>query len=76
MTNVTLGQQMQLRLEALEITESELANRLEVPRTNVHNWVSDKHLPDFKMIKRIGVELNCSMDYLAGYTQDPERVRR
>lgn len=59
-----LGEQIKKRRIELNITQEELANKLNVTRSAVSNWETEKNYPDLQTIVNISDELNISLDAL------------
>lgn len=67
MANNTLGQNIAHFREALGLSQSELARRLNVSSQAVSRW-EHGGLPDTALLPRIARELNCSLDALFSLT--------
>ena len=61
---MNLGEQIRNRRKELNITQEELANKLNVTRSAVSNWETEKNFPDLQTIVYISDELNVSLDVL------------
>ena len=61
---MNLGEQIKKRRIELNITQEELANKLNVTRSAVSNWETEKNYPDLQTIVNISDELNISLDAL------------
>ena len=59
-----LGEQIKKRRIELNITQEKLANKLNVTRSAVSNWETEKNYPDLQTIVNISDELNISLDAL------------
>lgn len=77
MANNTLGQNVARFREALGLSQSELARRLNVSSQAVSRW-EHGGLPDTALLPRIARELNCSLDALfslsSAHTADVQEV--
>lgn len=61
---MNLGEQIKRRRKELNITQEELAKKLNVTRSAVSNWETEKNYPDLQTIVYISDELNISLDVL------------
>ena len=61
---MNLGEQIKNRRKELNITQEELAKKLNVTRSAVSNWETEKNYPDLQTIVYISDELNISLDVL------------
>ena len=61
---MNLGEQIKKRRIELNTTQEELANKLNVTRSAVSNWETEKNYPDLQTIVNISDELNISLDTL------------
>ena len=60
--------------EALKITQTQLAEKIERSRVTVMRWENGDRLPDTDEIKSLALALNTSISYLTGETDDPNYV--
>ena len=56
-------------LEERDLTQSALAKTLDIQRSNVSEFLSDKHTPSFDCFVKMLYFFNCSADYLLGLTE-------
>lgn len=49
-----------------ELTQEELAKKLNTSRSNIANYENDKNMPSVDMLEKLSKILNCSIDYLMG----------
>ncbi len=61
---MTLGQKLKLLLKENNMTQEELAERLEVSRQAVGKWVNDRGIPEVNKLLQISNMFNVSLDYL------------
>lgn len=74
---MNLGEQIKNRRIEMNITQEELANKLNVTRSAVSNWETEKNYPDLQTIVDISDELNISLDILLkGDKQMVEKITR
>lgn len=59
-----LGVQIKQRRKALNLTQADLAQRLNVSRSAVSNWEIGRNYPDIQLIVQISDELEISLDKL------------
>lgn len=55
-------------LEERKLTQSALANALDVKRSNISEFLSNKHTPSFSCFVKMLYYFDCSADYLLGLT--------
>ncbi len=60
------------RKAELGLTTSQIARRGDLPRPTVDAYVCGKASPSYRNLIALSVALECSTDYLAGLTDDPE----
>ena len=51
-----------------ELTQEELAKRIDTSRSNIANYENDKNMPSIDILDKLSKVLNCSIDYLLGKT--------
>ncbi|MBP3805285.1 MAG: helix-turn-helix domain-containing protein [Oribacterium sp.] len=74
---MNIGEQIKSRRIELNMTQSELADRLSVTRAAVSNWETEKNYPDLQVIVDISEELGISLDtLLKGDTNVVEKIAK
>ena len=48
------------------LTQDELAKKIETSRSNIANYENDKNMPSVDILEKLASVLNCSIDYLLG----------
>ncbi len=61
---MNIGEQIKSRRMELNITQQDLADRLNVSRSAISNWETGKNYPDLQIIVQISEELRISLDEL------------
>lgn len=61
---MNIGEQIKSRRMDLDITQQDLADRLNVSRSAISNWETNKNYPDLQIIVQISEELQISLDEL------------
>ena len=61
---MNIGEQIKSRRMELNITQQDLADRLNVSRSAISNWETGKNYPDLQIIVQISEELQISLDEL------------
>ena len=61
---MNIGEQIRIRRTELNITQQDLADRLNVSRSAVSNWETNKNYPDLQIIVQVSEQLNISLDTL------------
>lgn len=59
-----ISQEIKKRRKELNITQEELANRLNVTRAAISNWEVGRNYPDIQLLVKLSDELNISLDQL------------
>ena len=49
-----------------EMTQEELAKKINTSRSNIANYENDKNMPSIETLNNLSEVLNCSTDYLLG----------
>lgn len=59
-----------------DMTQEELAKKINTSRSNIANYENDKNMPSIEVLNKISEILNCSTDYLLGKTdkRNPEKI--
>ena len=71
MTLDTFGKRLVAARKKLNLTQRELAEKLDITPTRLNYWEKDKREPDVEMIKRIARELQVDPNFLVGiWTKD------
>lgn len=64
----TLGERLKTIRHRMDLTQQELANRLQTSRANYANWEINRAQPDPNTLIKIADFFGCSVDYLLGRT--------
>ena len=67
---MNIGEQIKARRTELNITQQDLADRLNVSRSAISNWETDKNYPDLQIIVQISEALQISLDELLNWYLD------
>ena len=59
-----LGERIRTLRTAHQLTQVQLAKKLDVSKQTVSNWENDNVPPSVDMLRKIAVTLSCSSDYL------------
>lgn len=71
---MTLGEKLKSLREQRGWTQSQAAERLGISSQVVSNYERDYRSPDKETLSRIAKVFNCSLDWLLGVTDNPERI--
>lgn len=71
---MTLGEKLKSIREQRGWTQSQAAERLGISSQVVSNYERDYRSPDKETLTRIAKVYNCSVDWLLGVTDNPERI--
>lgn len=66
----TFGARLQQLMKQSKMTQQELAEKLNVRRGSVSNWVTDRRMPDSEILVEIAKYFDVSVDYLLGNATD------
>ena len=61
---MNIGEQIKTKRTAIGMTQQDLADRLNVSRSAISNWETNKNYPDLQTIVQISEELDVSLDTL------------
>jgi transcriptional regulator with XRE-family HTH domain len=58
-----------------EMTQEELAKKINTSRSNIANYENDKNMPSIEILNKLSEIFNCSIDYLLGKSdvRNPEK---
>lgn len=70
---MTLGEKLKEARKQMGISQEQLAKKINVSRSAIAKWESDKGIPDIENIKMISFCLNVSIDYLLDEEQRIDR---
>ena len=48
------------------LTQEELAKKINTSRSNIANYENDKNMPSIDILNKLSETFNCSIDYLLG----------
>lgn len=59
-----------------EMTQEELAKKINTSRSNIANYENDKNMPSIEILNKLSEIFNCSIDYLLGKSdvRNPEKI--
>lgn len=59
-----------------DMTQEELAKKINTSRSNIANYENDKNMPSIEILNKLSEILNCSTDYLLGKSdiRNPEKI--
>lgn len=66
----TFGSRLQGLMKHNNVTQQELANKLNVRRGSVSNWVTDRRCPDSETLVKIANYFDVTVDYLLKDNED------
>lgn len=55
-----------------DLTQEELAKKINTSRSNIANYENDKNMPSVDMLEKMSKALNCSVDFLLGKNDKQE----
>ncbi len=60
--------------EDMDLTQTQLANKLKMHKTTYTNYEQGKREPPFELIIKLAKLYNVSIDYIAGLTDTPQKI--
>ena len=59
------------------LTQDELAKKIDTSRSNIANYENDKNMPSVDILEKLAKLFNCTTDYLLGKSdiRNPEKVQ-
>ncbi len=73
--NTTFGQKIKSLREELDLTQTQVAERIPMNQSNYSKIERDQQEPDLQQLKRLAEIFCVSADYLLGITQDEAVVK-
>jgi len=73
--NTTFGQKIKSLREELDLTQTQVAERIPMNQSNYSKIERDQQEPDLQQLKRLAEIFCVSADYLLGITQDEPVVK-
>ena len=70
---MTLGEKLKLARKQIGLSQEQLAMKINVSRSAIAKWETDKGIPDVENLKQIAQILNVSIDYLLDDNQSFHR---
>lgn len=71
---MTFGQRLKYLRIKNNLTQKEVAEKMDVAFQTVSKWESDINEPDIESIKQLACIFNCSIDYL--FNTDSEKIKK
>lgn len=61
-----------------EMTQEELAKKINTSRSNIANYENDKNMPSIEILNKLSEIFNCSIDYLLGKSdvKNPDELKK
>ncbi len=73
---MSFGKNLKKIRQEHDMTQEELAKKINTSRSNIANYENDKNMPSIEVLNKLSEILNCSTDYLLGKTdkRNPEKI--
>lgn len=71
---MTFGDKLREIFEQKEIMQKDIAKKLNISRSSISDFITNRRLPNIMLVRDIAKELNVSVDYLLDYQPDPKSV--
>lgn len=68
------GDKLREVLEQKELQQVDFAKKMNVSKSSINNYVTNRELPNILLVKDMAKELGVSVDYLLDYQPDPKSV--
>ena len=65
---MSFGNNLKKIRQECNLTQEELAKKINTSRSNIANYENDKNMPSIDMLNKLSEILDCSIDYLLGKT--------
>lgn len=63
---MSFGKKLKKLRQDENLTQEELAKKINSSRSNIANYENDKNMPSVEILEKLSKILNCSIDYLLG----------
>lgn len=71
---MAFGDKLRELLEQKELQQVDFAKKMNVSKSSINNYVTNRELPNILLVKDMAKELGVSIDYLLDYQPDPKSV--
>ena len=71
---MAFGDKLRAALEQKELQQVDFAKKMNVSKSSINNYVTNRELPNILLVKDMAEELGVSVDYLLDYQPTPESV--
>lgn len=71
---MAFGDKLREVLEQKELQQVDFAKKMNVSKSSINNYVTNRELPNILLVKDMAKELGVSIDYLLDYQPDPKSV--
>ena len=71
---MAFGDKLREVLEQKELQQVDFAKKMNVSKSSINNYVTNRELPNILLVKDMAEELGVSIDYLMDYQPDPNSV--
>lgn len=71
---MAFGDKLREVMEQKEIMQKDMAKKLNISRSSISDFITNRRLPNIMLVRDIAKELNGSVDYLLDYQPDPDSL--
>ena len=71
---MAFGDKLREVLEQKELQQVDFAKKMNVSKSSINNYVTNRELPNILLVKDMAKELGVSVDYLLDYQPDPNSL--
>ncbi len=75
---MSFGNNLKKIRQDCNLTQEELAKKIDTSRSNIANYENNKNMPSIDVLSKLSKVLDCSIDYLLGKSdiRNPEEIKR
>lgn len=71
---MAFGDKLREVLEQKELQQVDFAKKMNVSKSSINNYVTNRELPNILLVRDMAKELGVSIDYLLDYQPDPKSI--
>lgn len=71
---MAFGDKLREVMEQKEIMQKDMAKKLNISRSSISDFITNRRLPNIMLVRDIAEELGVSVDYLLDYQPDPDSL--
>ena len=71
---MAIGDKLREALDQKELQQVDFAKKMNVSKSSINNYVTNRELPNILLVKDMAEELGISIDFLLDYQPNPDSV--